>query len=63
MMPNIHRAKNIKSMPKPRLSIGSVAIKLPIFAYRDFVAISVTPQERILTPKPIATKVPAIPKP
>ena len=63
MIPNIHKAKNIKSMPRPRFKNGSVAIKFPIFAYLDFAAISVTPQDRILTPKPIATKVPAIPRP
>ena len=63
MIPNIQRAKKINKTPSPKFIQGSVAIRLPRFAYLDWVATSLTPHERKPTTKPIKTKVPAIPSP
>ena len=62
-IPNIHSAKKINKIPRPKFIQGSVAIRFPIFAYFDCVAASFTPQERNPTISPIRTKVPAIPSP
>ena len=63
IIPNIHSAKKINKIPRPKFIQGSVAIRLPMFAYFDCAAASFTPQDKNPTIRPIKTKVPAIPIP